>query len=59
MDEIAINLMLSGCFNWRKRLLIADDCFAFFLNSLTALHQGLRMLLSEQRQGFEIAATFL
>jgi hypothetical protein len=48
MDEIAINQPVSGCFERRKRLLSEKRGFALFLISLTALHQGLRMLLSRQ-----------
>ncbi|WP_071991256.1 hypothetical protein [Yersinia wautersii] len=48
MDEFAINLLVFGCFNQRKRLRAENDKVGFFLINLTALHQGFRMLLSRQ-----------
>ncbi len=48
MDEVAINQMISSCFERRKRLRTGNSKVALFLISLTALHQGLRMLLSRQ-----------
>ncbi|ATX62963.1 hypothetical protein LC20_08670 [Yersinia hibernica] len=48
MDDIAINLPVSGCFKRRKRLRTNDCLLALFLISLTALHRSLRMLLSRQ-----------
>ncbi|PHZ29318.1 hypothetical protein FFE93_017980 [Yersinia sp. KBS0713] len=48
MDKFAINQMISSCFERRKRLRSGERKVALFLISLTALHRGLRMLLSEQ-----------
>ncbi|ATM89022.1 hypothetical protein CS535_12680 [Yersinia massiliensis] len=48
MDRIAINQSIFSCFERRKRLLTGNSKVALFLISLTALHQGLRMLLSRQ-----------